>query len=175
MILITYILNLDINSTNKIVRRYVIDERDGYYDLFGVDKTPNMQSIIFDHLGYSAPVRTNRCNSVIQELEAKDNDKYAEYLNRYYWNTIQVGQDIEINLKPKLHQTTKNVFVLVNEFETTKNIVIEKLTEAGEDVDLVIMPLADTIIKPGVDGITSQSKEAYQMCIDKVLECFVFN
>lgn len=158
----------DFNENNKYICGYYLDTRDGFYDVFGVNKTANLQSIIFQKLGYEKPIDniSREALAIRQFLEHNDVSQYQDYLEKFYWRTGHIeGFGIEFDTSV---ERNKNVFVLVNEYGETRNLVIKRLIEAEENVDLVILSIPDTIENPESDDVEPQSKKAYQLFIDKI-------
>lgn len=157
----------DYNDDNKYIYAYHIDIRDGFYECFGVDKAPNLQSIIFKNMGYEKPTSNYKleANAIVHLLDSEHVNEYQANLEKYYWRTTNIPDELKIVF-------SKNIFVLINEWDTTQNLVIKRLTEAGEDVDLVILAKSDTIESPIDTKIEPQSKLAYQLFIDDIKQYF---
>lgn len=138
----------------KQIINFETNERDGFYDVFGVDKSPSMQSIIFKKIGYAVvPDFTE------QHLDMANNEHvefYKSELLDTFWN---VEKDM------------MSVFVLINESEEVINCVIKRL--AGMKCDLVIVREHDCIYEPG-NGIVRQSGEAYRVFVSKIGDYFEF-
>lgn len=126
--------------------------RDGFYDLFGYDKTRSIQSQIFLQLGY-----TLYDNMELQYLEIRDYKSYRNIINDQYWT---------------FDNTLKNVFILVNENQDVINSVIIKLK--NEIVDIVVLQIHDTIHRPQSANILPQSRDAYSAFIEAISVYFKF-
>ena len=112
----------DLNENNKYIYGYYLNTRDGFYDIFGVDKTANLQSIIFQKLGYENPADNleREALPIKQLLKHEDVQQYQTYLEKFYWKTEHTeGFGIEFDSQMEYN---KNIFVLINEYTVLKNI-----------------------------------------------------
>jgi hypothetical protein len=128
-------------------------ESDGFKKLFGHDKFPSLQVIIFDALNY--PISDHMA---LQKLNNSDREKYRNIIMKYYWN---IGDQ------------AKNVFIIINELDETINIVKNKLLEINKPIDLVILRIPDIIHEPS-DNIQPYSKEAYENFVNGTSLLFKF-
>jgi hypothetical protein len=132
--------------------------KDGFNELFGTDKQQNIQAAIFKEFGY--PDIKNYSKQILKKEHVPD---YKNAIQKYYWSVKFYG----LNHK-------KNIFVLINENENIINLVIKRLKEVNENVDLVILRIPDIIRHPLNENIISQTKEAYIEFIDIVKKHIVF-
>ncbi len=130
--------------------------KDGFSDLFGFDKQKNIQCVIFSQLGY--PTIGDYSTQVLKEEHRKD---YKNILINYFWTVKIYGTN---------HK--KNIFILINENQDVIDLVIKRLYETKEDVDLVILRIPDII--RDVRHVKSQSKEAYQQFVNVVKKYIIF-
>lgn len=145
-------------ENGKIVCHQLFNLNDGFNELFGVAKCHNMQTIIFKQLGYE--VIANNYKGVV--LDEDHRQQYAKQLIKLFWSTKDSGVDY------------KNVFVLLNESEDVINLVIKRLEQMDEKVDLVVLKVADTIYNPIIEGIKPDSLESYEYFLNIVKKFIVF-
>jgi hypothetical protein len=124
---------------------------DGFCEVFDLRKKPNIQKVLFEMLGHTFDKKAT--------LPESSREKYKQLLNKHFWN-----------IKPLEH----NIFIIINDKQSVVDLVIKRLAELGEDVDLIVINLKDSIYDPPT-GIKAQSKEAYDEFLDKIEPLFVFS
>lgn len=120
---------------------------DGFYDMFQNNKNSNVQMVIAEQLGYSIMDKL-----IIEEEHRED---YKNKLIKTFWSTTP-------------NNNIKNIFILINEDQRIIDLVIKRLKEVNEDVDLVILKISDVIYYTQSKTIVSQSVEAYKSFIHLV-------
>ncbi len=132
--------------------------KDGFNDLFGIDKQKNIQCVIFNQLGY--PEIGEYSTQVLKEEHRKD---YKNIMVNYFWSVKMY----DIRYK-------KNIFILVNENQDVIDLVIKRLSEIKENVDLVILRIPDIIRNGRNKNIKPQSKEAYEHFVNVIKKYITF-
>ena len=137
-----------------------ISHGDGFVELFETNKVPNIQYSIFQKLG-------TPCSGIIEDTHKEYHldmdqthhiEKYKNELYDTFWN-------IE-------HEGKKNIFILINEHQKTIDTVIQRLSDTGKSVDLVIINVIDTIYRPTSEHIKPQSYEAYCSFVHEISKYF---
>lgn len=139
------------------ITNFETNEPDGFTELFGTNKSPSMQSILFKRIGYdSVP------DFIPQELDMH-NEKhvtlYKESLLVDFWN---------------VETTYPSIFILINESEEVIECVIKRLTDSPYPCDLVILKEKDIIYEPTEVGVVAQSRRAYELFVEKIAPYFEF-
>jgi len=142
------------------ITNFETNNLDGFVELFGVRKSPSIQSIIFKELGYEkVPDFTPQFLDMDNENHVT---KYKEMIGKLLWN-----------IDTTTTTTMPNIFVIINEDTSVIRTVITRLTEANRDCDLVVIKERDTIYEPE-NGIAKQSFDAYKIFVDKIESYFEF-
>ena len=129
-------------------------ESDGFTELFGHDKPPSIQALIFDQLNY--PISNHLA---LQKLMLVDRDEYKNIILDYYWN-LEPGH--------------KNIFIIINDDKNVIENVQNELLKTNRSVDLVVLNIPDIIYYPIDPNIKPQSLEAYQYFIQIASQLFKF-
>jgi hypothetical protein len=132
---------------------------DGFNELYGQDKEPNIQSMIFDMLNY--PIGKQYPNETVtrQNLNEPDRPEYTKLLMEYFW---------------KIDTSKKNIFVIINEHEDIIQSVQDQLIELNQPIDLVIIRMHDTIRLPLNESLEPYSKSAYEAYLKEITQFFRF-
>ena len=129
-------------DNNKIIIHNI--ENDGFYNLFGENKVPNIQMNIAKEI-YSESYNPTLTHTILE----KDRTAYKNMLIQKFWIT---------NLQ------IKNIFIIINEDQRVIDLTIKRLNESNEHVDLIILRIPDVIYYTH-NNIKRQSKEAYESFI----------
>ena len=138
------------------IQSFDIDEPDGFNDLFGLAKTQNIQSKIFEQLGYPKVA-----NHVANNMDMSNNSHVEFYKNQLisYWNLETIAKT-----------NYKNIFILVNHHQNCQDIAFKRLSDANVAVDYVIVPVDDFINRPINPDMNPHSKEAYEEFYNMIIK-----
>ncbi len=142
---------------NKDIQYHTLHS-DGFIELFDKEKEINIQTSIFNNLGYQ-----KIGDDSVQILDEKHREVYKETIKQQFWT-----------VKNHMTQDNKNVFILINENETVINLVLKRLIKINESVDYVILRIPDVIYTPANNKVKSQSVEAYKGFINIVKNLIEF-
>lgn len=141
---------------NKEIVTFTISNQDSFQQLFGCPKVQNIQTMIFDQLGYA---RANHFGKII--LDEKHKSIYKDMIIKQYWKSH--------------NENYKNIFILINEEESVIELVYKRLSELNDPVDFVILRVPDIIYTPVDIKISPQSLDAYKSFLDIIKKLIVFN